>query len=280
MVSRKQTKNRNKTKNKTRKPIRRKRVKSSKMKTRSKKTPPMRKKHRKAKKGMPKIFVINLRRDLEKWDKYHNDYEKGMLSRYSACNGMEVSTANPYYDRLKIMWNAGEKKRKCGAGILNSHINLIKLIADNKIDQALIVEDDVVIDYKKLEKMKLDKLPQDSLIYFGGVLHPPTSFKDKKWSYEKTIQNFKNGINKIDPTKYRIFGGFGYYIPKWEIAKELYEIFEQKPKLKPLDTEMTYLQKKGIIKYFYYPAMSYLHMDDAAKGIHGAAYIKRNMKYY
>ena len=35
-----------------------------------------------------------------------------MLSRYSACNGMEVSTANPYYDRLKIMWNAGEKKRK------------------------------------------------------------------------------------------------------------------------------------------------------------------------
>ena len=148
----------------------------------------MRKKHRKAKKGMPKIFVINLRRDLEKWDKYHNDYEKGMLSRYSACNGMEVSTANPYYDRLKIMWNAGEKKRKCGAGILNSHMNLIKLIADHKINQALIVEDDVVIDYKKLEKINLDKLPQDSLIYFGGVLHPPTSFKDKKWSYEKTIK--------------------------------------------------------------------------------------------
>ena len=45
-------------------------------------------------------------------------------------------------------------------------------------------------------------------------------------------------------------------------------------------TKMTYLQKKGIIKYFYYPAISYLHMDDAEKGIHGAAYIKRDMKYY
>lgn len=238
------------------------------------------KKRRKAPKGMPKIFVINLRRDPHKWEKYESDYKRGKLTRFSACNGMEVSRANPYYDRLKIMWNAGEKKRKCGAGILNSHINLIKEIADNKIDQAFVVEDDVVIDYKRLEKMKLEKLPQDSLIYFGGVLHPPTSFKDKSWSYEKTIKDFKKGINKIEPTKYRIFGGFGYYIPKWEIAKELYETFEEKPKLKPLDTEMTYLQKKGIIKYFYYPAISYLHMDDAEKGIHGAAYIKRDMKYY
>ena len=238
------------------------------------------KKRRKAPKGMPKIFVINLRRDPHKWEKYESDYKRGKLTRFSACNGMEVSRANPYYDRLKIMWNAGEKKRKCGAGILNSHINLIKEIADNKIDQAFVVEDDVVIDYKRLEKMKLEKLPQDSLIYFGGVLHPPTSFKDKSWSYEKTIKDFKKGINKIEPTKYRIFGGFGYYIPKWEIAKELYETFEEKPKLKPLDTEMTYLQKKGIIKYFYYPAISYLHMDDAEKGIHGAAYIKRDMKHY
>jgi|TARA_Y100000389_G_C17421602_1_gene497053 GR25 family glycosyltransferase involved in LPS biosynthesis len=238
------------------------------------------KKNRPASRGMPKIFVINLRRDPHKWEKYEEDYNKGKLTRYSACNGMEISKANPYYDRLKIMWNAGEKKRKCGAGILNSHMNLIKEIADSKIDRSLIVEDDVVIDYKLLRKMKLGELPQDSLIYFGGVLHPPTSFKDKTWSYEKTIKKFKNGINQIDPKKYRIFGGFGYYIPKWQIAKQLYDIFEQKEKLKPLDTEMTYLQKKGMIKYFYYPAISYLHMDDAAKGVHGAAYIKRDMRHY
>ena len=60
----------------------------------------------------------------------------------------------------------------------------------------------------------------------------------------------------------------------------MYDIFVQKPKLKPLDTEMTYLQKKGIIKYLYYPALSYLHMDDAEKGVHGKSYIKRDMKHY
>ena len=140
------------------------------------------KKHRIKPSDLPKIFVINLKRDKEKWKKYQSNYRDGILSRYSACNGMEVSRANPYYDKLKIMWNAGEKKRKCGAGILNSHMNLIKEIADNKVDNALVVEDDSVIDFERLKRMNLDKLPQDSLIYFGGVLHPPTSFKDKKWS--------------------------------------------------------------------------------------------------
>ena len=260
----------------------RRKVKSRKLVSREKRlSVKANKKHRKTPRGLPKIFVINLRRDKEKWQKYNNDFEKGKLSRYSACNGMEVSKANPYYDKLKIMWNAGEKKRKCGAGILNSHMNLIKEIADNKIDRALVVEDDSVIDFEQLRKINLSKLPQDSLIYFGGVLHPPTSFKDKSWSYEKAKKNFKKGINTIDSSKYRIFGGFGYYIPRWEIAKELYyDIFSVKQKLKPLDTEMTYLQKKGIIKYFYYPAISYLHMEDAEKGIHGAAYIKRDMKHY
>ena len=239
------------------------------------------KKHRKAPSGLPKIFVINLKRDKEKWKKYQSRFKDGKLSRYSACNGMEVSRANPYYDKLKIMWNAGEKKRKCGAGILNSHMNLIKEIADNQVDQVFVVEDDSVIDFERLKKINLNNLPQDSLIYFGGVLHPPTSFKDKNWKYADAKKGFKNGINVIDSSKYRIFGGFGYYFPKWQIAHHLYyEIFSLKPKLKPLDTEMTYLQKKGIIKYFYYPALSYLHMDDAKKGIHGDAYIKRDMKHY
>ena len=53
-------------------------------------------KRKKAPSGMPKIFVINLRRDPHKWEKYEGDYNKGKLTRYSACNGMEMSRANPY----------------------------------------------------------------------------------------------------------------------------------------------------------------------------------------
>ena len=58
---------------------------------------------------LPKIFVINLRGDKDKWNKYKNN-DKYM--RYSACNGIEMSQANPYYDKLIIMWNAGDRKKK------------------------------------------------------------------------------------------------------------------------------------------------------------------------
>ena len=56
-------------------------------------------------------------------------------------------------------------------------------------------------------KVNLNKLPQDSIIYFGGTLHPPDTFKNKTWSHAKTIRNFKKGINKINPEKFRILGG-------------------------------------------------------------------------
>ena len=44
----------------------------------------------------PAIFVINLRRDQEKWNKYKDD---SRFIRYSACNGIEMSRKNPYFDK-------------------------------------------------------------------------------------------------------------------------------------------------------------------------------------
>ncbi len=224
----------------------------------------------------PAIFVINLRRDKEKWNKYKDD---SRFIRFSACNGIEMSQENPYFDKLQIMWNASDRKKKCTAGILNSHMSIIEKIVKEKINQSLIIEDDAIIDFKKLKKLNLNKLPQDSLIYFGGTLHPPDTFKNKTWSHKKTVKNFKNGINIINPEKYRILGGHGYYFPTWEIAKNLLDTVSKKKKMRALDTEMVYLQRKGIIKYFYYPAISYLQMDDAKKGVH-ANHILRDMKYY
>ncbi len=224
----------------------------------------------------PAIFVINLRRDQEKWNKYKDD---SRYIRYSACNGIEMSRKNPYFDKLQIMWNASDRKKKCTAGILNSHMSVIKNIIKQKLDQVLIIEDDAVVDFKKLKQINLKKLPQDSLIYFGGTIHPPDSFKNKTWNHKTISKSFKNGINVIDPKKYRILGGHGYYFPTWNIAKQLIDIVEKKKKMRALDTEMVYLQRKGIIKYFYYPAISFLKMSDAKQGVH-AVHINRDMKHY
>lgn len=243
---------------------------------RSRRTKRTNNKRSKKSSNLPKIFVINLRRDKEKWSKYKKDQR---YIRFSACNGVEMSKENPYFDRLQIMWNAADRKKKCTAGILNSHMSIIKKIVDKKINQALVIEDDAVIDFKLLEKINLDNLPQDSIIYFGGTLHPPDTFKNKTWSHEETIKSFKRGINKIDTKKFRILGGHGYYFPKWEIAKDLLDKVDSKKKMRALDSEMVKLQRSGNIKYFYYPAISYLKMDDAKKGVH-AVHMERNMKHY
>lgn len=242
----------------------------------NKRTNNKRSKRSKKPSNLPKIFVINLRRDKEKWSKYKKD---DRYIRFSACNGVEMSKENPYFDRLQIMWNAADRKKKCTAGILNSHMSIIKKIVKQKINQALVIEDDAVIDFKLLEKINLDKLPQDSIIYFGGTLHPPDTFKNKTWSHDETIKSFKRGINSIDAKKFRILGGHGYYFPTWEIAKDLLDKVDSKKKMRALDSEMVKLQRSGDIKYFYYPAISYLKMDDAKKGVH-AIHMERNMKHY
>ena len=91
----------------------------------------------------------------------------------------------------------------------------------------------------------------------------------------------KNKFNTIDPSKYRILGGHGYYFPTWDTVDNLLSIIHKKGKIRALDSEMVKLQKKGIIKYFYYPAISYLNIEDAKKGIHAGYFDEqRTMEYY
>ena len=61
-----------------------------------------------------------------------------------------MSQENPYFDKLQIMWNASDRKKKCTAGILNSHMSIIEKIVKEKINQSLIIEDDAIIDFKIL----------------------------------------------------------------------------------------------------------------------------------
>ena len=55
--------------------------------------------------------------------------------------------------------------------------------------------------------------------------------------------------------------------------------------MRALDTEMVKLQRSGKIKYFYYPALSYLNMEDAKKDTPAIActegfLIKKNRNYH
>tara|TARA_Y100001958_G_scaffold26223_1_gene16555 strand:+ start:21860 stop:22720 length:861 start_codon:yes stop_codon:yes gene_type:complete len=245
-------------------------------------------------KELPKIYVINLKKDKTKFKKYQKDYNQGLIERYSACLGVDPQTKyksqfKENEKKLQIMWNAGEKKKKCTAGILTSHLGVIKKVYKSKSSfpskGVLIIEDDAQINFPRLKRaMKKINKYKDSIIYFGGTLHPPDTFKNKTWynNIDKLRNDFKKDqFNVIDPTKYRILGGHGYYFPTWETVDGLLKKIDIKKKLRALDSEMVKLQKSKFIKYFYYPAISYLNIEDAKKGIHAGYFDdKRTMEFY
>ena len=243
---------------------------------------------------IPKIYVINLKKDKSKWGKYQGDYKKGLIDRYSACLGVDPQTKykskfRENEKKLQIMWNAAEKKKKCTAGILTSHLGVIRKVHQSKAKfpkkGVLIIEDDAQINFTRLRKaMKSVHKYNNSIIYFGGTLHPPDTFKNKKWyeNIDSLRKKFKNeSFQKIDSSKYRILGGHGYYFPTWDTVDELLKKIDSKKKIRALDSEMVKLQKSGMIQYFYYPAISFLNIEDARKGIHAGYFDdERTMEYY
>ena len=67
-------------------------------------------------KDLPKIYVINLKKDKTKFKKYQKDYNQGLIERYSACLGVDPQTKyksqfKENEKKLQIMWNAGEKRK-------------------------------------------------------------------------------------------------------------------------------------------------------------------------
>lgn len=243
---------------------------------------------------LPKIYAINLKKDKTKWEKYNGDYNKGLIDRYSACLGVNPQTKyKSQFDKnekkLQIMWNAGEKKKKCTTGILTSHLGVINKIHKSKSSfpkaGVLIIEDDAQINFTRLKRaMKKINKYKSSIIYFGGTLHPPDTFKNKTWydNIDKLRNSFKKeSFNTIDTTKYRILGGHGYYFPTWETVDDLLKKVDSKKKLRALDSEMVKLQKSKMITYFYYPAISYLNIEDAKKGLHAGYFDNdRTMEFY
>ena len=65
-----------------------------------------------------------------------------------------MSKQNPYFDRYQIMWNAGDRKKKCGAGILNSHMSI--RCNELKIPAAIGVGEKIFEDIKDNDQLILN----------------------------------------------------------------------------------------------------------------------------
>ena len=248
-----------------------------------------------------RIFVINLKRNKDRWKKY-SEYNKKLPSKnyvkyekFNAVDGnylrkkqetKEDELDKEYFDKIIMMWNAGEKQKGNVVGCLLSHLRLMRKIVNKKLEKVLVIEDDALVDMELLNKINLDKLPQDKMIYFGGVLRPLT-FKDKNFDFDKVRSSFsKNKVNKIESKTFKIGSTHGLYYPTVQSTKPLLDYLESKERLRAIDSEFAIIQKKypKLIDSIFYPAIVYLVLEEAQKGFSGQYFKKdgfdRTMKYY
>ena len=190
---------------------------------------------------MPKIFVINISDER--------------FNRWIGKDGrdFDMEFVNNHYIN---MWNARELHKRCVAGCSESHLSLLQHIYENKINDVIILEDDVDIDFDRLDILK----DVNEFCYLGG------HFQGRTLKHKAHTGLLFEGVNTITPFTHTIAGAYGYYIPTYDIAESLYINIMSKVKRRGFDCELRRLQKGDKIRKYIYPAIVELYLPVAQTG--------------
>jgi GR25 family glycosyltransferase involved in LPS biosynthesis len=178
-------------------------------------------------------FYINLLDDYKRRMKFLN---KG-YHRWEAVSREEVP--EELDTKMRSMWNYPREAHLGRCGCFLSHYELYTYIVENKLNDVLICEDDAV----QVKELPTD-YPKDCIIYLGGFFHQMKMMDDKPVKID-----FKEGINRLG--NYRILMTMSYIIPNWEIAKEILNYIDDRPRYKAIDIMLGDI---GIPKFYEYPA--------------------------
>jgi len=202
-----------------------------------------------------KVFVINAYPDRK--DKYLND------ERYTLFEAVQwTDIKDDVLEKYHFRWNAKDELKRKICACSESHLKCLKYIYDNKIDHAIIIEDDAILNFDRLNE--LDDIGE--FCYIGGMMFPPL-IKDTK-DFIKPL--FDKGLHSIDTERFVIYNCHGMYIPNHKLVPPLMR--QSHKKRRAIDHELKQMQLRKEIKYFIYPAISSLHIEDANKGFTWSSY--------
>ena len=211
------------------------------------------------------IFVINAY--PERTLKYLND---DRYTIWSAKTPEDIS--DEIVSKYHFRCNAKELLKKKICACSESHLSCIRHIRDHQINNAIIIEDDALINFDRISELE----DIDEITYVGGMYHPLALKNIKDFNRPDSIM----GINNIDPKEFLITNAHGYYIPNFNLCDIL---LKQKNPLKrrAIDVEFKNLQKQNEIKQFIFPAISTLVMADAKTGFTWSQYkLKDDLTFY
>ena len=165
--------------------------------------------------------------------------------------------------QYSFYWNISDKLKSNIVACSMSHKRCLKYIVDNKLDECIIIEDDAVIDFSRVDEIKEYK----DFTYIGGDIRPPLLKDDNKdFRDKKRKMIIPDGLNKIDTDKFVILGAFGYYIPRYQVSERLLSFIPVNNLEKAIDVEFKKLQKTKVIRDFHYPPLVTLNLEEAKTG--------------
>jgi len=196
-------------------------------------------------------FVCYLREDIAKCAGYNKfvialkdserlpKWEGSEYKVFEGVNGKELDYECESCRKMISYYNIRKTPQHLGkVGCFLSHLNMLKHITTYRLNKVIVVEDDAlqVNDYP-------EELPDDCLTYLGGFIA-----NKKITSKEKVEVQHEEGLNTLDP-KYRMVCCLAYYIPKWEIARDLYDKLMKLERWRAIDISLPNLLEKT--KYIY-----------------------------
>lgn len=204
------------------------------------------------------IFVINAYEErTQKYDERYTLFPATLAKNVTDEDMHNYAFIHSTKDKLK--------RNICACSL--SHKRLLKKIIDDKLNKVIVIEDDAVIDFSRIDELNncID------FTFIGGEINPP-KFTKEFTNFNKHNIKHINGLNKIKPEEFIILGTHGYYIPTYEVAEKILHNLPFNNKDKAIDLEYKKLQKAQIIQSYVYPAISYLIPEEANKGFSAERY--------
>ncbi len=178
-------------------------------------------------------FIINLDTSQDRWEKY----KETECIRWRATPRDEVDELTN--KKMISHHNYPLYKHLGRCACFLSHMNLLKHIVQNKLNDVLILEDDAV---------KYDDIPDgystDGITYVGGWAH-----HKKMMNNEIIILKDEKGYHKKGD--YRILMTMSYIVPTWEVASKILNYIMNKKRYRAVDIMYDDLP---VEIYYKYPA--------------------------
>jgi len=163
-------------------------------------------------------------------------------------------------DLFHFRYNAKDELKKKITACSMSHLNLLSKIVEEKLEKVIILEDDAIVDFDRLDELEKCK----GFTYIGGDVRPPLLKNDNH--FDKTKIKHVNGLNTINTDDFVILGGFGYFIYHWKDAQDILNRLPYYDKYRAIDVMYKHLQKEKVITDYIYPPLVKLYMPDALSG--------------